>query len=78
MKKLKLKLLAAKIELHWWFIKRQRQRGRQLLETGASPSSKEFLALNRSFSKHCTQAMKVQREYERAAGSCFEAGQLRA
>ncbi len=68
MKNLKLKLLAAQIELHWWFIKRQRKKGNKLLESGFSYSSKKILALNRSFSKHCAQAMKAQREYERTSG----------
>ena len=27
MKNLKLKLLAAKIELHWWFIRREKEKG---------------------------------------------------
>lgn len=71
MKSLKLKLLAAQIELHWWFIRKQREKGKKLLESGYTHSSKKFVALNRSFSKHCAQAMKGQREYERETGTCF-------
>ena len=68
MKKLKLKLLAVRIELHWWFIRRQRQKGKQLLEAGLPYSSQKIVELNRRFSKHCAIAMKAQREYERMAG----------
>ena len=78
MKSLKLKLLAARIELHWWFIRRQRQKGNKLLESGFPHSSERLLALNRSFSKHCAQAMKAQREYERASGIHLYAEQMRA
>ena len=76
MKSLKLKLLAARIELHWWFIRRQRKKGNKLLEAGFSHSSERFLALNRSFSKHCAQAMKAQWEYERASGIHLYAEQI--
>ena len=78
MKSLKLKLLAARIELHWWFIRRQRQKGNKLLEAGFPHSSERFLALNRSFSKHCAQAMKAQREYEHANEIYVHAEQMRA
>ncbi|MBP8640672.1 MAG: hypothetical protein KBI01_07215 [Oscillospiraceae bacterium] len=71
MKSLKLKLIAAQIEVHWWFIRKQRKMGSKLLESGYTHSSPKFVALNRSFSKHCTQAMKEQLEYERATGICL-------
>ena len=78
MKNLKLKLLAAKIELQWWFIRRERDEGNRLLKSGFSHSSQKFLTLNRRFSKHCTQAMKAQREYERATGIHLHTEQIRA
>ena len=68
MERLKLRLLAAKIELQWWYIRRQRQKGNRLLQTGLSLSSQKFLALNQSYSKHCAQAVKAQREYESVTG----------
>jgi len=71
MESYKLKILAAQIELHWWFIRRERQKGNRLLEAGFTHSSKKLLALNRSFSKHCAQVMKAQGEYECATGICL-------
>ena len=68
MKNLKLKLLAAKIELYWWLIKRERQKGNAIMNSGFQHSSPKMLALNRNFSKHCAAAMKAQREYEELAG----------
>ena len=67
MKRLKLKLLAAKIELNWWFIRSERRQGNRLLRSGASRCSKKMLSLNRRYSRHCTRALKAQREYERTA-----------
>ena len=68
MKKLRLRLLAVRIELIWWLIASERKKGRLLLEAGQRYSSKELLKLNRRFSKHCASVMKAQREYEAAAG----------
>jgi len=68
MKKFKLTLLAAQIELHWWFIKKGRRRGDKLLRNGTAYSSERFLSLNRSFSKHCAKAMKAQSEYDKLLG----------
>lgn len=68
MKTLKLKLLAAEIELHWWFILRQRQKGNKLLEAGFPRSSPKLLKLNRSYSRHSAKALNAQRRYENAAG----------
>jgi len=68
MERLKLRLLAAKNELQWWHIRRQRHKGNRLQRAGFSLSSQKFLALNQSYSKHCAQAMKAQREYESATG----------
>lgn len=69
MKRLKLKLKAAQIELNWWFIRRERKKGERLLNKGLSHSSAKMLELNRHFSKHCAIAMKAQRDYERLAES---------
>lgn len=68
MKKLRLKLLAARIELTWWLIARERRRGRMLLQAGQRHSSEGLLKLNRRFSKHCADVMKLQSTYEAAAG----------
>jgi len=66
MESLRLKLLAARIEMLWWLIRRERHTGKRLLESGFSHSSRKLLSLNQRFSKHCTQAMKAQKEYESA------------
>jgi len=68
MKNLKLKLLAAKIEFYWWFIKRERQQGNKIMNSGNQHSSPKMLALNRNYSKHCALALKAQREYDELAG----------
>ena len=68
MKKLKLKLLAARIELHWWFIKRERQKANKFVKSGYQHSSSKMLALNQRFSKHCAIALKAQREYDDMVG----------
>ena len=67
MESFRLKLLAARIELLWWFIRRERQKGNKLLESGFSHSSQKLLALNQRYSKHCAQVMKAQQEYGRKA-----------
>lgn len=78
MESFRLKLLAARIELLWWFIRRERQKGNRLLESGFSHSSQKLLALNQRFSMHCTQVMKAQQEYERICRSIVNAENLRA
>ncbi len=67
MVRLKLRLKAAQIELNWWFIRRERRKGADLLNKGHSHSSPKILKLNRRFSKHCAMAMKAQREYDSLA-----------
>ncbi len=67
MVRLKLRLKAAQIELNWWFIRRERRKGANLLKKGHSHSSPKMLKLNHRFSKHCAMAMKAQRNYERLA-----------
>jgi len=66
MESFRLKMLAARIEFQWWFIRRERRKGKKLLDSGLSHSSEKLLALNRSFSKHCALAMEAQKEYERS------------
>jgi len=68
MKSLKLRLLALQIEFRWLLIKKDKKRGKELLEAGYSYSSKKLLKLNRRFSKRCAAVMRVQREYERRSG----------
>jgi hypothetical protein len=69
MKSIKLTLLAAQIELHWWFIKRERQKGNSLIKAGFRYSSPKLLHLNQSLSGHSVGAMKAQRAYERLDGT---------
>jgi len=69
MKRIKLSLLAAQIELHWWFIKRERQRGEKLLKAGFRYSSPKLLYLNRCLSGHSACAIRAQKAYERLDGT---------
>jgi len=69
MKSIKLTLLAAQIELHWWFIKRERQKGNKLIKAGFRYSSPKLLHLNQSLSGHSVVAMRAQRAYERLDGT---------
>ena len=66
MKTLKLKILAAEIELHWWFIRRQRQKGNAIIKAGLPCSSPKVNKLNRRYSSRCVKAMNAQKRYERA------------
>lgn len=65
MESFRLKLLVVRIELLWWFIRRERQKGNKLLESGFSHSSQKLVTLNQRYSKHCAQVMKAQQEYGR-------------
>lgn len=64
MKRLRQRLLAAKIEYYWWRIQREKKQGKRLLKTGYKHSSEELIALNNRFSKHCASVMRVQKKYE--------------
>lgn len=64
MKRLRQRLLAAKIEYYWWRIQQEKKQGKRLLEAGRKHSSEELIALNNRFSKHCASVMRVQRQYE--------------
>jgi hypothetical protein len=64
MKKLKLSLLAAKIEWHWLFIKRTRKRGNSLLGIGIPLSSPRFIKLNCSLASHSAKVIRNQMVYE--------------
>jgi len=63
MKKIKLWLLASKIEWHWWFILRIRRKGTSLLSGGMPLTSQKLFKLNRNLSMHSTNAIKAQSAY---------------
>lgn len=65
MKKLELRILAVKIEWHWWFIRRTRRRGNSLLSRGVPLTSQKLYHLNRKLSAHSAKAVKAQSCYER-------------
>jgi len=69
MKKMKLWMLASKIEWHWWFILRIRQKGNSLLGKGMPLSSQKLYYLNRNLSTHSTKAIKAQSAYSLLAKS---------
>jgi len=65
MKKLKLRVLSAKIEWHWLFIKRTRKKGNSLLSSGMPLTSQKFYILNRKLSSHSTKVLKTQAVYDK-------------
>ena len=67
MKKLKLRVLSAKIEWHWLFIKRTRKKGNSLLSNGIPLTSQKFYILNRELSSHSTKVLKNQAAYDQVA-----------
>jgi len=67
MKKLKLRILAVKIEWHWWFIRRTRRKGNSLLSQGVPLASQKLYRLNRKLSAHSAKAIKAQSCYEKTS-----------
>lgn len=65
MKKLKLCILAVKIEWHWWFIRRTRKKGNSLLSHGMPYSSQKLYRLNKQLSAHSAKALAAQGAYEK-------------
>ena len=63
MKKIKLWLLASKIEWHWWFILRIRRKGNSLLSEGVPLTSQKLHKLNQKLSMHSTKAKKAELAY---------------
>lgn len=68
MKKLKLKLLAMKIEWHWLFIKLYRRKINDLLEKGIKLTNPKLLGVYDVLNKHCTRVMVAQKRYEDLCG----------
>jgi|GEM_PF-1924250 len=64
MKNLKLCALAVRIEWHWWFIRRIREKGNSLLSHGLPYSSQKLYALNKMLSAHSAKALLAQSAYE--------------
>jgi len=69
MKKIKLWLLASKIEWHWWFILRIKREGNSLLGAGMPLTSQKLYKLNRYLSVHSTKAIEAQSAYNMLAKS---------
>ena len=63
MKKIKLWLLALKIEWHWWFILQIRRKGNSLIRGGFPLTSQKLYKLNRNLYTHNTKAIKAQSVY---------------
>ena len=63
MKKIKLWLLASKIEWHWWYILRIRRKGNSLLSGGMPLTSQKLYKLNQKLSAHSTEAKKAESAY---------------
>ena len=67
-KETELRILAMRIEYHWWFIMRGRKKGNKLIDAGQPLSSPMLLALNDRLTRHCVRVMKYTKRYEDLAG----------
>ena len=61
MNALRTKLIACKIDYHWYFIRKYRKQMLQLYERGADLSDEKLLLLNEKFNDHCIKATELDR-----------------
>lgn len=62
-KKLWMKMLAIKIEWHWYLIMRCRKRGKILLEKGPPYTSDEILRLSKRLDRQCNSVWQLESKY---------------
>ena len=67
MKKIKLWLLALKIEWHWWFILQIRRKGNSLIRGGFPLTSQKLYKLTESFTLITQKHLKLNR-----CTACFQ------
>ena len=67
-----MRLVAFRIEWHWWFIMRGRKRGNRLIDAGTPLTSPELLRLSNNITEHGLKAMEAQKRYEDLAGITHE------
>ena len=72
MKKLKLRIIACKIEWHWLFIIPGRKKGNRIIDElaakGQPVNSPKLLALVRRLNRHCTRVSVLTELYKDFAG----------
>lgn len=59
MNALRTKLIAYKLDYHWYFIRKYRKQMVQLYERGADLSDERLLLLNEKFNDHCIKATEL-------------------
>ena len=57
---LRTKLIAYRLDYHWFFLRKYRERMLTLYEQGVGLSDETMLALNGKFNHHCVRAMKLE------------------
>ncbi|BBB92448.1 MAG TPA: hypothetical protein PKA28_04570 [Methylomusa anaerophila] len=62
-KKLRMKMLAVRIEWHWGFIMRGRKKGNHLLEKGPPYTSDKILRLSKRVDRHCNSISRLTNKY---------------
>jgi hypothetical protein len=71
-KKLRLRLIACKIEWHWLFIMPGRKKGNRMIDgliaKGQLLNSPKLLALVRQINKHCARVSVLTELYKEIAG----------
>ena len=60
MNALRTKLIAYRLDYHWFFLRKYRKRMLTLYEQGVELSDETMLALNEKFNHHCIRAMKLE------------------
>lgn len=71
-KKIKLYLLACRIEWHWLFIIPGRKKGSriidELLAKGLPMDSPKMMSINKRLNRHCTRVTVLAEKYNELAG----------
>lgn len=61
MNALRTKLIAYKLDYHWYFIRKYKKQMLQLYERGADLSDERLLLLNEKFNDHYVKASELDR-----------------
>ena len=59
-----MRLVAFRVEWHWWFIMRGRKRGNRLIDAGTPLTSPKLLRLDKNITQHGNKALEAQKQYE--------------
>lgn len=61
MNTLMVKIIAYKLDYHWYFLKKHEKQMQQLYEKGVGLSDGKMLSLNEKLNYHCVRAIKFDR-----------------